>query len=108
MDLRDYYRRIRDIEAAIPGADALVVSYNTPDGGKQGVMTEAPRSIAARMIAEGRARLATPDEETAFRSSVIEDIAAAEQAALADRLQVAIVSEADIDSLKPRNRFRKD
>lgn len=62
MDLRNYYQKVRDVEAKIPGQWALVVSLATPDGGKAGLMTEAPRRAAAKMIVDGTARLATDSE----------------------------------------------
>jgi len=107
MDLKDFYRRIREIEGTIAEADALVVSHETADGGKPGVMTEAPRSIVARLIAEGRARLATPDEAAAHHEKLRVAIDLAERAALADRVQVALVSDADLEGLKQRTKTKK-
>ena len=107
MDLRDFFKRIREIEATIAEADVLVVSHGTPDGGKPGVMTETPRDIAARLIAEGRAHLATPDETTTHHAKVRVAIEQAERAALADRVQVALVSDADLEGLKQRTKSKK-
>jgi hypothetical protein len=67
MDLRQYYRQIREIEAKIPEEFPVVVSEATEDGGKKDVYTEVSRRVAARLIAEGRARLAGPEEAAAFR-----------------------------------------
>ena len=58
MDLRSYYRKLREVEATIPDEHVVLVSLATPEGGKAGVRTEAPKAIAAKLIAEGRARLA--------------------------------------------------
>ncbi len=68
MDLRAYYRKIRKIESGIEEPLVVIVSRETPDGGKAGVKAEIPRALAARMIAEERAELATPDEATQFRA----------------------------------------
>ena len=68
MDLRAYYQKIRKIEADIPEPAAVIVSRATPEGGRVGVKTEVPRGLAARMVAEGRADLATPDEAAEFRA----------------------------------------
>ena len=69
MDLRNYYQKIREVEAKIPGAYALVVSLATPDGGKAGLVTEAPRRLAAKMIVDGTARPATEGECKQFRKA---------------------------------------
>ena len=107
MDLRDFFKRIREIEAAIESDFTLVVSHSTGDGGKAGVTTETPRNIAARLIAEGRARLATPDEMEAHHAAIQEAVAEAEQAALADRVQVALVSDTDLASFKQKTKSKK-
>ena len=107
MDLRDFFKRIRAIEATIEAAYALVVSYETPDGGKAGVMTEAPRDVAARLIAEGRARLATPDETSAHHENIRQAVADAEKAAIADKVQVALVSDFDLAGFKQKAKSKQ-
>jgi hypothetical protein len=107
MDLRDFFKKIREIEAAIETPFTLVVSYDTPDGGKAGIVVETPRSIAARLIAEGRARLATPDEMTIHHETIRLAVEAADQAALTDRVQVALVSEADLQGLRQKSKTKK-
>jgi hypothetical protein len=66
MDLRTYYKDIRDIEASIPTPYTVIASVPTSLGGKDGVITEVPRLIAARMIVERSARLATEQEAADF------------------------------------------
>ena len=66
MDLRGYYSKVRECEAALPSPQVVVVSLATPDGGKPGVLTEVPTPIAARMIVEGSARQATEAETVGF------------------------------------------
>jgi hypothetical protein len=68
MDLRGYYQKIREIEAKIAEAFAVIVSLESSDGGKAGTQTEVSRALAAKMIVEGLARLATPEEKRAFES----------------------------------------
>lgn len=68
MDLRAYYDKIRAIEALIEAVFAVVTSRATPDGGRAGVMTELPRAVAARLIADGKADLANPEDAARFRS----------------------------------------
>jgi hypothetical protein len=62
MDLLGYYEKIRRIEAVIDAVFAVVTSRATPDGGRAGVKTELPRAVAARLIADGKADLASPEE----------------------------------------------
>jgi hypothetical protein len=66
MDLRVYYRKLRKIEAEIPEPYVVVVSRETPDGGKPGVKTDVPRSLAAKLIVEDQATLASPEETAQF------------------------------------------
>lgn len=107
MDLRDFFRTIRDIEAQLEDPHVVIVSLSTSDGGKAGVHTEVSRKLAARMIAEGKARVATPEEAYVFHQQIQEDMAAVEKAALAEKLQVALVSDFDLESLRQSVRPRK-
>jgi hypothetical protein len=68
MDFRAYYQKIRKIEANIPEPYVVVMSRETPDGGKPGVKTHVPRFLAAKLIVEDQATLATPDETAQFRA----------------------------------------
>ena len=67
MDLRAFYQKIRKIESTINDPDVVIVSRETPDGGKAGVRTAVPRRLAARLIAEEKADLATPEQTAQFR-----------------------------------------
>ncbi len=66
MDVRIYFQKVRQIEAAITTPHTVVMSLETPDGGKAGVTTEVTRIMAARLVAENKARLATDEEINAF------------------------------------------
>jgi hypothetical protein len=70
MDLKLYFQKVRDVERQIDGNFAVVVSIDTPDGGKSGQMTEVSKSVAGRMVADGRARLAGPDEIREFYAAL--------------------------------------
>jgi hypothetical protein len=67
MDLRQYYKKLHELESKMPEAHVLVVSVETGDGGKEGVITEVPRRNACQLILEGRARRADQTEEGLFR-----------------------------------------
>ena len=60
MDLRVYFQKLRQIEADIEEPSVAIVSRETPDGGKAGVITDVPRRVAAKLIAEEKADLAIP------------------------------------------------
>ncbi len=72
MDLRAFYQTIRQIAAEIAEEAAVVISRETSDGGRAGVKTEVPRDVAARLIAEGKADLAGPEEAAEFRAAAEE------------------------------------
>lgn len=67
MDLRAYYQKIRKVEAEISEPYVVLVSRETPEGGKPGVKTDVPRSLAAKLIVEDQATLASPEETAQFR-----------------------------------------
>ena len=70
MDLRAYYQKIRSIEADISDPEVVIVSRVTPDGGIPGAKADVPRAVAARLIAEEKAALASPEEAARYRSEV--------------------------------------
>jgi hypothetical protein len=104
MDLQIYYRKIREIEKNLSDPSVVVASQDTPDGGREGVFTEAPRRTAAKMIVEGSARLATEEEATAFRERNVEAKSRADQLAAASRMQFTVVSTSDLRKLKSGTR----
>ena len=68
MNLRDFYANVRNTIATLDDPFVVLVSKVTQDGGKAGVMTLAKREIAARLIVQDRARLATEEETTTYFS----------------------------------------
>jgi hypothetical protein len=95
MDLRQYFRKIREVEASIAEPYPLVTSLATEDGGKAGVVAEVPRYEAARTIVEGRARLANDEEKQAHQERVAAGLKAAEEAETAKRLQLGMLFGAE-------------
>lgn len=96
MNLRAYYQKIRDAEKAIPEEFAVVVSLETPDGGRAGVMTEVTRSQAAKLVVEGRVRLASRPEGEKHRKDISESRKAEEERQEAKKVQIALVSDNDL------------
>ena len=101
MDLKQYFRKMREIESTIAESYPLVVSLETPDGGKAGMVTEVSRLNAAKMIIEGRALLASEGEKEAYRNQQAAARKAAEKAELAKRVQVAIFADPDLHGPAP-------
>ena len=100
MDIRAYFEKLRKIERSITAEEVVIISLATSDGGKEGVASEVNRLCAARLITEGRARLASTDEITEFRSATEHAIQKAEHSRLAQRVQVAVITDQDLRSLK--------
>jgi len=92
MDVRQYYRKLREVEAGIKEPCVRVTSLETSDGGKPGIVSEVSREQAAKLIIEGRVTLSTDGEEKAFFGKQTADKKAFEKADMARRLQVTIVS----------------
>jgi hypothetical protein len=100
MDLKAYYHRIRELERSFDGDHAVVVSLETADGGKAGVKTEVPVQVAAKMIVEGRARVASEQEVKEFHERKSEAKRAIDQMDASKRMQVTVVSENDLRASK--------
>src|SRR5689334_8841072 len=100
MDLRIYYEKIRETEAGMKDEYPVIVSRDTGDGGKEGTMTEVPRRLAARMVVDGSARMASVEEMDAFRMRQTEALRSAEQAAAAARLQISVLSTRELEQLR--------
>ena len=100
MDLKQYFKKIKDVEESIKEPYPLVVSHETPDGGKAGTVVEVSRYEAAKAIVENRATLATDEQKVAYREQENARKKAVEKADLANRLQIAIVSDSDLRQIK--------
>ncbi len=95
MDLRSYYKKVKEAEAALKEDAVVLVSLATADGGKGGVFTEAPRAVAAKLIAEVRARVATPEETEEFREGIRAAQERHREDEAARRLQVVVMPARD-------------
>jgi len=97
MDLRAYYKAIRDAETGLNGDHFVVVSLATAEGGKAGVMTQASRANAARLMTEGRARIATAEETEAFQKSHRAGKDKHDREEAARRIQVMVIQPRDVE-----------
>ena len=100
MDLRLYYQKIRELERSFKGTFPVVVSQETADGGAAGVKTEVPVHVAARMIVDGRAVLASEKEVQDFLEQKMAAKKAADQLQASSRMQVTVMSDSDLQVLK--------
>ena len=107
MDLRVFYQKLRKIEEEIAESTVVVVSHETPDGGKAGRKAEVARGVAARLILEGRARLTTPEEAAEYRHALETATREAEQRAMAEKVHVNVISDADLRAIKNTPRPEK-
>lgn len=89
MDLKAYFRKIRDAEKSMKGEYQLVVSLSTPDGGKAGVITEVATAVASRLIVEAKARRASDEESRRF----LEEQAARRKAVAKEVIATAVQSQ---------------
>jgi hypothetical protein len=99
MDLRTYYQKMRDMEATIAAPYVVIISKATDDGGKSGVPVEVTRHVAAKMLVEGSAELATADQATAFHEKQAAAQKAALEATAATKVSVTVVSSDDLKKL---------
>ena len=100
MDLTLYYNKIREQERDISEEFPVIVSNETGDGGKAGHLTEVPREVAARLVVQGVARLAAPEQREAFRAAQAAAVRSFEEVAAAGRVQFSVMPTADLDRLK--------
>lgn len=100
MDLRAFFQKLRKIEHEIAEPHVVVVSHETPDGGRAGQLSEVSRSIAARLILEGQAHLASAEEAADFRAAARRALEEAKQRQLAEKVQVNVISDADLRAMK--------
>ena len=102
MDLRTYYKKVRDAEATLTGEHFVMVSLETSEGGKEGVRTQVPRVIAAKLIAEVRARVATDEEANEFHEANRAGLEKHQQEEAASRVQVMVIPSHEIKKHRER------
>src|SRR5882672_1941892 len=96
MNMRTYYQKIRDIEQAILEPVVILESNETADGGKEGLLTEVPKRLAAKMIVDGRARLANEQPTREFHEKKAEAKRTADQEAITNKMQMMLVPTAEL------------
>ncbi len=107
MDLRVFYQKLRKLEQEIADPQVVVVSHETSDGGREGRRSEVTRGVAAKLLLAGRARLATVEETSEYRSAMETALRAAEQKAMAERVQVNLITDAELRAIRAAPRGEK-
>ncbi len=96
MNLTKYYDQVKKIRQDIKEPFVFLTSLATPNGGKEGCVSEAPADLAARMITDGVARLATADEIDSYQTEAEANRLAAKEEQLRNRLRITLVNDADV------------
>ncbi|HUQ95647.1 MAG TPA: hypothetical protein VM120_28475 [Bryobacteraceae bacterium] len=101
MDTRDYYHKIRETVRSLEDEFYVVMSRETPDGGRAGVMTEVNRQQAAKLLVENRARLATAEEAKRHHADNHKNRQEAQALAEASQFQLFKMANAVIRAAEP-------
>jgi hypothetical protein len=104
MDMRVFYRKVREMEEQLHEDPVVVISLETPDGGKPGVPAEVSRRNAARLIVEGRVQLASVEQSAGFREAQREAKMAADEMEAARKMQFTVVASSEMRNLKSGTR----
>jgi uncharacterized Fe-S cluster-containing radical SAM superfamily enzyme len=100
MDLRMFYQKLRKLEQEIADPHVVVISQETSDGGKAGQKAEVSRANAARLILEGRARLAGAEESAEYHKAIEQALKDVEQREMSSRVQLNVISDTDLRAIK--------
>ena len=100
MDLRLYFQKIRTSEASMPGLHATVISLETSDGGRAGQISEVSRAVAAKLVAQGKVRLADEQEAEDFKLFNREARKLAAQGVPTEDFAPSTLQEADLELLR--------
>jgi succinate dehydrogenase/fumarate reductase flavoprotein subunit len=100
MDIRQYYERIKEVAGTIQEEYTIVKSLATEDGGKAGVFTEVSRNVAAKLIVDRKAILATPGEAKEYRLQLQAAEAARRELEERNRNVIQVFARAGLDALR--------
>ncbi|MFN7920743.1 MAG: hypothetical protein U0Q16_11635 [Bryobacteraceae bacterium] len=100
MDLKVYFRQIREMAAEIKKDFVVVASKWNANGAKDGVLTEVSRDLAAKLIVDDKARLADDGETARYYQELQKAADKAQEEDRISKVQFAVLSEADVERLK--------
>ena len=104
MDLRKYYRRLRETEQELKDEFVVVKSLATPDGGVAGRLAEVTRAVAARMLVDGVVELASAAETQAYRKRLAEEKEQEDEKRAAAQIQLTVLSGPGLRALRRAGR----
>ena len=109
MEVKTYYRKLREVEARLPD-EVILISKETPEGGRAGRFTEAPRTVAARLIVEGVAEQASEADAESFREQLRQNHSDETRRRAAASIQVNVITEEQARALvsKPAPRTKTE
>lgn len=108
MDLKGYYRKIREVENSIEEEFPVIKSLPTEAGGRGGRLVEVRRATAARMIVNAMAEFAAPEEAAKLRRQAEEARAREQERLKASQIQFTVLSGEDLRALQKSGRSRKE
>ena len=106
MDVKSYFKKIREEAESLPEGDQVVISLETSDGGRAGIASEVPREVACKLLVEKRARLADHAETKKYHAEQAELRKAWEKETAERKVHVQVVSELESAPMAKRPRRR--
>jgi len=100
MDLTKYYQQIREMRESLTEKDVVVMSRQTQDGGKPGVLSEVPREVAAKMMVDGIVTLASGETAEEFRRKRAEAKEQADREIEASKIPMTVISTSEFKRLR--------
>ena len=102
MDLKIYYQKIRDAHRGIKDEFPIVISNETPDGGKPGQLTEVTRELAAKLLVDGTAKLASAEAAMEFRQRQADMRKAAQDELAASKVQLTVIPREFLEQVRKK------
>src|SRR3954463_14200144 len=100
MELPLYYDKMRAEVKRLGEEFPIIVSLESGSGRKPGQLTEVKKENAARLLVQGLAKLATPEEAAAFRQAQAEMVSKAAEELAASKIPLSLLPTAMLDNLK--------
>ena len=104
MNLRTFFQRVRELKRDLGPGPVVIVSQDTSDGGVEGATVEASTEVAARLIAEGKARVASEEEARKYRADQQEAYLRALEAQEAQRAYYLPVTRESLKQMSGRTK----
>jgi hypothetical protein len=107
MTLEQYFFKIKKLTEALTAESVVVVSLETFDGGKAGLLNELPKELAAKWVVEDRVRLASDQESAEYRTAQAKQPEAIGDFAEELAIRLARLATKELKAKRSRQRGRK-